>query len=475
MAMQTSVQVPRDILLPLQQAGQEHLVQFWDELNPSQQQTLAEQIQEIDFPLMQRLIAQAKSPHSAGESVADKAARATSPQQLVRIPRSQADREQQKKAGEIGKELLSSGKVGAILVAGGQGSRLGFDEPKGMFPIGPVSDRTLFQIHCEQILARSLQVGAQIPYFIMTSEATHRPTVKFFEQNRYFGLSEDNVFFFQQSSLPAVDAETGKMLMERKDRIGTSPDGHGGMLRALERSGMLGVMRDREIEHLYYHQVDNPTAIVCDPVLLGHHLLSHSDLTTKVVAKVSPEEKMGVLASVDGKTEIIEYSDLPVEQSKRKQADGTLVFWAGNTAIHVFKRRFIEKLLGDELSLPFHVAHKKVACLDESGNPVSPSEPNAFKFEQFIFDALPHAKVALVVEGSRKREFNPVKNAEGSDSPATSRAALLSMAREWIEAAGGIVEKDVPIEISPLFALDAHELQTRLDPGQIFKKPTVLE
>lgn len=489
--MNASVQIPREILSPLEQAGQAHLVQFWDELDPQQQQALATQILEIDFPLMQRLIARQQvslapssseqstpgghAPLATMESVADRAARATSPQQLVRLPRNQADRERQKKAFEAGDDLLRSGQVGAILVAGGQGSRLGFDDPKGMFPIGPVSQRTLFQILCEQVLARSNQVGAPISYFIMTSEATHRPTVKFFEQNRYFGLSEDNVYFFQQSSLPAVNSETGRMLLERKDRIATSPDGHGGMLRALERNGMLGVMRDRNIEHLYYHQVDNPTAIVCDPTLLGYHLLSHSDLTTKVVAKVSPDEKMGVLVSVDGKTEIIEYSDLPVSESKRRQADGTFVFWAGNTAIHVFRRTFIEKLLQNDLALPFHVAHKKVACIDDEGEPVTPAQPNAFKFEQFIFDALPHADVALVVEGNRKREFNPVKNAEGNDSPATSRAALINLAREWIEAAGGIVEKNVPVEISPLYALDALELESRLSAGQKFKKPTILE
>lgn len=471
--MNASVRVPQSVLSRLEQAKQEHLVRFWDELNPQQQESLATQIEEIDFSLIQRLI-ENRAASSGAESPASRAARAESPHQLVRLPRTHSEKMEQKHAALEGEELLQSGKVGAILVAGGQGTRLGFDHPKGMFPIGPVSQRSLFQIHCEQILARSRQAGVAIPYFIMTSEATHRPTVRFFEENRYFGLSEDNVFFFQQASLPAVDSETGKILLERKDRIATGPDGHGGMLRALERSGMLGVMRDRNIEHLYYHQVDNPTAIICDPVLLGHHLLSGSDVTTKVVAKVAPEEKMGVLATVDGKTEIIEYSDLPAEEARRTQRDGTLVFWAGNTAIHVFRRSFIEKLLADELSLPFHIAHKKMPYVNEAGETVSPTAPNAYKFEQFIFDALPHAEVALVVEANRKREFNPVKNAEGADSPATCRAALLDIAREWIEAAGGIVEKGVPVEISPLFALDALELQSRIEPGQTFRKPTIL-
>lgn len=466
--------IPTSTLDALKKYGQTHLVQFWEELNPKQQAQLLEQIEQVDFPLMERLAKLRSEQKTAAESPAEMSVRAQSPEQLIRLPKTQRDRDQQFIAAEAGEELLRAGKVGAILVAGGQGSRLGFNDPKGMFPIGPVTNRTLFQILCEQVLARSKRVGIPICYFIMTSEATHKPTVAFFEEHRYFGLSEDQVFFFQQASLPAMEDSSSRLLLERKDRIATSPDGHGGMLRALQRHGMLDVMRDRGIEHLYYHQVDNPTAIVCDPVLLGHHLQSGSELTTKVVAKVSPEEKMGVLVTVDGQTQIIEYSDLPIEQSKRLQADGTMVFWAGNTAIHVFQRTFIERLLGGELSLPFHIAHKKVPTIDAKGEPVNPTQPNANKFEQFIFDALPQAKLALVVEGKREREFNPVKNAEGSDSPATCRAALTAIARDWIESAGGTVEKNVPVEVSPLFALDREELHVKLEPGQVFKKPTVL-
>ncbi|HWL10055.1 MAG TPA: UDPGP type 1 family protein [Planctomicrobium sp.] len=466
--------IPKLTLETLKKYDQTHLVRFWDQLNPLQQKRLIEQINQIDFPLVEKLAAQKDEQGDASESPAERARRATSPEQLIRLPVTQEDRDAQFSAADAGEELLRSGKVGAILVAGGQGSRLGFNDPKGMFPIGPVSDRTLFQVLCEQILARSRRAGVAIPYFIMTSEATHTPTIAFFEKHRYFGLNEDDVFFFQQSSLPAVEVDSSRVLLERTDRVATSPDGHGGMLRALQRHGMIDIMIDRGIEHLYYHQVDNPTAIVCDPELLGYHVQSNSELTTKVVAKVSPQEKMGVLVTVDGQTQIIEYSDLPAEEAERKQKDGNYVFWAGNTAVHVFHRPFIERLLGEELSLPFHIAHKKVATVNDAGETFTPDQPNARKFEQFIFDALPQAKVALVVEGERSREFNPVKNAEGNDSPTTSRAALIRIARDWIDSAGGAVENDAPVEISPLFALDREELQIRIEPGQIFNKPTVL-
>jgi UDP-N-acetylglucosamine/UDP-N-acetylgalactosamine diphosphorylase len=465
--------VPETILSTLEAHDQQHLIRWWDGLTEPEQQALLRQIEQIDFPLVDRLIA-LRSGGETAESGAARAARASAPEQLVRLPQSDVERERRRKAAEAGEALLREGRVGAILVAGGQGTRLGFDQPKGMFPIGPVSDRTLFQVLCEQLMARSRRAGRPIPYFIMTSEATHAPTVRFFEQQQFFGLNPEDVYFFQQASLPAIDDASPRILLESRGRIATSPDGHGGLLNALKRHGLLEVMRERGIEHLFYHQVDNPTAILCDPECLGLHLEEESEMTTKVVAKTGPEEKMGVLATIDGRTEIIEYSDLPPEQARRTQPDGTFLFWAGNTAIHLFRRTFLERLLEGDHALPFHVAHKQVACLDEGGNRIEPKAPNAHKFEQFIFDALPRAHSALVVEADREREFNPVKNAEGNDSPATAQAALNRIARAWIEQAGGTVEAGVQVEISPWAALDERELAERLGPGQRFLEDAII-
>ncbi|MCA8998390.1 MAG: UDPGP type 1 family protein [Planctomycetaceae bacterium] len=458
----------------LNKYGQPHLLRHWEELSESALEKLLTQIEEIDFPLVARLIKNRDHQHSVEPGGADdRAARAEAPEQMVRLPQTDADWQRKKEAAKAGEQLLRDGKVGAILVAGGQGSRLGFDAPKGLFPIGPVSERTLFQILCEQLLARSQAVGVEIPYFIMTSEATHLPTVAFFEQYKYFGLGEENVYFFQQASLPAVEYSSGRILLESKDRVATSPDGHGGILRALEKNGMIGVMKDRGIEHLFYHQVDNPTVTVCDPALLGYHLREDSDLTTVAVAKTGSEEKMGVLATVDGRTEIIEYSDLSPEQAARTQDNGTLVFWAGNTAVHVFRREFFESLLSDDLSLPFHIAHKKVPYLDDSGTVQTPESPNANKFEQFVFDALPHAKVALVVEENRDQMFNPVKNAEGNDSPATCRAALAQQARQMVESAGGTIAEGITVEVSALLWSAPQELASLVS-GQVFEEDTVV-
>lgn len=458
-----------ELLKLLEPHGQSHLVDWFHELSVDQQSRLAHQVRQLDFTLIARLIALRDQKNSAaGER---RAARAEAPQELVRLADSN-----NAAAREAGERLLADGKVAAILVAGGQGSRLGFEAPKGIFPIGPVSQRSLFQMHCEQLLARSRRAGRTIPYLIMTSDATHEATVDFFRTHDYFGLPASSVHFFQQASLPAIDAGSNRILLADKHELTLSPDGHGGILRALKQSGLLDEMKSEGIEHFFYHQVDNPTAILCDPVFLGLHAQRRSDMSTKVVAKVDPHERMGVIVTLDGQTQIIEYSDLSRDEAERVDAAGQPIFWAGNTAIHALRREFLDELTSGDAGLPFHIAHKPVACLNTDGLVINadPKCPNAHKFEQFIFDALPQAQVALVVEADRQREFNPVKNATGADSPVTSRAALNRIAREWITAAGGHVDPGINLEISPLFALDAEELATRISAGTRYQQPTVL-
>jgi UDP-N-acetylglucosamine/UDP-N-acetylgalactosamine diphosphorylase len=469
------MQIPAAINDWLARFGQEHLIRWWGDLSDAERQSLLEQIEVLDLPLIARLISHCAERQPSMEStVGDRAAQAGPPADVVRQVARGGCPSEWEEADALGRELLGDGRIGAILVAGGQGTRLGFVQPKGMFRIGPVSRKSLFQLHCEQVLARSRRAGAPIPYFIMTSDATHADTVAFFEQHRFFGLPRDDVYFFRQGSLPAV-APNGRILMAGKDRISMSPDGHGGILRALARAGLLDVMRERGIDHLYYHQVDNPAANVCEPAFLGWHAARGSELSTKVIAKESPDERMGVVVTIEGRTEIIEYSDLPAELAVSTAPDGSLQLWAGNTAMHVFSRAFLERLTSGGRSLPFHTAHKTVPHLDDQGNLVVPDTPNAFKFEQFIFDALPFAERALVVEAERSREFHPVKNHSGRDSPETSRAGLLSLHRQWLHAAGAHVDEGVQVEISPLLALDEDELRAAIPPGMRFAADAVVE
>ncbi len=453
----------------LQPFNQQHLVQWWDDLKSEQQQSLAETIRAIDFAQIQQIWRASRDKASAtgAGAAVSRAEQATAPKAVVFQPKTDAERQSQQADAEIGERLLAEGKVAVITVAGGQGSRLGFDDPKGMFPIGPLTDRTLFQVFAEQIKARKAIHGGQIPWLVMTSAATHQPTVDFFAQQNHFGLDPDTIHFFQQGSMPAVDAATGKVLMDGKASICLSPDGHGGLVTALESSGLLARLAADGIGHIFYHQVDNPTVIMCDPALIGVHHRRESQLTTNVVRKASPTEKMGVLVDINGRLEIIEYSELTEEQASKEDDSGQWIFWAGNTAIHVFARTFFEELASDGCRLELHVASKKVPHISEAGQPVDPDTPNANKFERFIFDALPLAKNALIVEGDRDREFNPVKNAEGSDSPATSRAALSRIGREWLAAAGHVLPDGADVEISPLVAMDETQLAARLADGTV--------
>ncbi|QDT85775.1 UTP--glucose-1-phosphate uridylyltransferase [Gimesia chilikensis] len=470
--MNNSAAFPEDLLQTLEEYQQTHLLTWWSELEPAQQAELVKQIREINFAQIQRLYAPGST--SSEESPAEKAERATRPATVVRLADRESDSAELSKATEAGKQCLSEGKVGAILVAGGQGSRLGFPHPKGMYPVGPVRQTSLFQILVEQLRARAEQAGQPISYFIMTSDATHDDTVAYFQQNQNFGLVDENLYFFKQGTMPAVDAETGKILLESKHHIAVSPDGHGGMLAALKNSGMFDVMREQGIDTLYYHQVDNPTAIVCDPAFLGYHLQRNAEVSVKVVSKRSADEKMGVVCDVDQKTQIIEYSDLPSHIAERTDEAGQLLHWAGSTAIHVFNRDFLEQIADNDDQFPFHRANKKVPHIDASGSQITPEEPNAIKFERFIFDVLPVADTVLVYEIDREREFNPLKNAEGQDSPTTVHAALNRIAGEWLTACGVEVPGDCPVEISPLLALDAEDLKSKVSADLTINGPLYL-
>ena len=434
--------------------GQEHLLAFWDHLDNSQRQDLADQIGRIDFALIERLY----SRRNDQGNVRDLANQAAAPPAIrLNCPQNPFTPEQ---ARQKGREALAAGHVGAILVAGGQGTRLGFDHPKGMYSIGPVSGRTLFQIHVEKIIAASKRYGVKIPLYLMTSPKTHDETVAFFKENNRFGLPEDDLIIFCQGTMPAVDANTGKVLLESPSQIAVSPDGHGGMLAALASSGGLNDIQRRGIRHLFYFQVDNPLVDICGPEFVGYHILAKSELTTQVIAKRDPLDKVGNVVQVDGRLHVIEYSDLPEDVARRCNADGSLSIWAGSIAVHTMDTAMLRRLAESADGLPFHYAHKKVAYVDATGQRVEPKNPNAIKFERFIFDLMPYSANALVVEIDPKEGFGPLKNASGaaSDTPETAKSMIIAQHTRWLKQAGVEVADGVPVEICPLFALDAEEL-----------------
>lgn len=448
--------------------GQEHLLAFWNELDAGERIGLAEQIRRVDFARLERLYRQGGSTINWGAL----ARRAQSPP-AFRLGSSK-NQFSPAEARARGAEALGSGKVATLLVAGGQGTRLGFDHPKGLYPIGPVSQATLFQILLEKVLAVGRRYGAPTRLCLMTSPATHDETVEFLEKHERFGLPADWLHLFCQGTMPAVDERTGKVLLAEMGRLFASPDGHGGMLAALDSSGGLDALRAAGIEQVFYFQVDNPLCQVCNEEFLGYHLLARSELSTQVVRKQFPTEKVGNVASIDGRLRIIEYSDLPEDAAKRRRPDGSLELWAGNTAVHIFDVAFLERVKADQEALPFHLAHKQVAYLDPGGGHIDPAKPNAIKFERFIFDLLPAAERAIVVEVDAAEHFAPLKNGPGSqrDSPETVKRQMVALYRRWLEMAGAKLAKNIDVEISPLFALEPAELKEKLILTRTIDEPT---
>ncbi len=444
----------------LEKYDQSHLIAFREKLNESQRNKLDSQVRSIDFALIAKLF-------RGDDEAIDWEALGTRAAPPPAIELAHTTSEAIAVARSFGEDALRSGKLAMILVAGGQGTRLGFDLPKGMFRIGPLSSRTLFEMHVDRLRAVMKRYHVSIPLYIMTSPATDSQTRMFFSENDGFGLGSDQLRIFCQGTMPAIDETTGKILLSAPDEIALSPDGHGGMLQALTACGCLEDAADRGIEHFFYGQVDNPLVEICDPVLIGHHLQAQSDMTTQVVRKQTPLERVGNVVSIDGRVQIIEYSDLPDAVAKQTLADGSLKLWAGNIAVHLFKLRFLERIQRSASGLPFHRARKAVPFVDELGNRVQPKSPNAIKFERFIFDLLPMAENALVVEGKAAQVFAPVKNAEGasSDTPSATRQAISDLHRSWLQAAGADVSPSTIVEIHPNWALDSEEVAEKITPG----------
>jgi UDP-N-acetylglucosamine/UDP-N-acetylgalactosamine diphosphorylase len=448
----------------LDRIGQAHVLQFWDTIDESSRRRLLDQIAALDLELIAQLSeshVRSKPPVAIPSDI----------QPVTALPRNPDPprKDLYRQAVETGKSLLRQGRVAAFLVAGGQGTRLGYSGPKGEFPVTPIRKKSLFQLFAEQLRAHARDANHAIPWFIMTSAENDAATRAFFDRNNYFNLARTDVFFFQQGLMPAFSFD-GKILLSDNSSLALGPDGHGGSLSALRRSGALDQMRARNIEHLSYFQVDNPLVHCIDPLFLGLHAMSNSEMSSKTIAKANPQEKVGMFVSAPlaagspHVVQIIEYTDLPESLARQTLPDGSLRFNAGSIAIHALSVKFIDRLTADgRLRLPWHRAEKKFPCIDSAGNRHDPKEPNAVKLEQFVFDAIPLAANALVYATDRAEEFSPVKNAEGPDSPATALRDQIARAALWLAEVGIRVPMrdgapDATIEISPLFATSAQKL-----------------
>lgn len=322
---------------------------------------------------------------------------------------------------EIGLQAIRDGKVGAVLLAGGQGSRLGFEHPKGMFRIGVERELYIFECLMHNLLEVTKQAGAWVPLFFMTSADNNKETREFFQQHNYFGYSDDNVWFFVQEQLPTVDTE-GKLMLSGRGKILTAPNGNGGWYASMAKTGMLKIVQNAKIEWLNVFAVDNVLQRIADPCFIGAVIESGKVSGAKVVAKAEPEEKVGVLCLEDGRPSIVEYYEMTDEMLHRREADGTLSYNYGVILNYLFRVDKLNKTLS--VKLPLHRAFKKIKYMNAQGETVDPETPNAYKFETLALDMVKLQENCLAYEVDRSKEFAPVKNKTGVDSVDTARALL---------------------------------------------------
>ncbi len=435
--------------------GQERLFRFWDELSSEQRVRLLDTVEQIDFPLMDRLIETWVRNEPAPERFSH-----IVPVDVIPPVGPDSD----PAALEAGEQALRDGRVATFVVAGGQGTRLGFDKPKGAYPIGPITGKSLFQYHAEKIQNLQRRYGMAIPWYVMVSPTNEQQTRDYFQEQAWFGLHQDDILFVRQNAVPCVD-ESGRFFLEAPWQPAMSPNGHGGCIPALVEGGAIAHARERGIELLCYFQVDNWAAKVADPWFIGYHLLANAAMSSKCHRRNDPREAVGVHCLCDGVYHVIEYSELDLyPQLLETDADGAPRYFAGNPAIHILSTSFVQRVFDHFDTFPWHKAHKKIPHLNEHGIPVKPDTPNGFKFETFVFDALrfvPHPPVALEI--GRQGEYTPTKQYDGINSVVAARKRMAEYWAGWLEAAGFHVPRDaanacaVPIEISPAFALTKDE------------------
>lgn len=395
----------------LKKYGQEHILEYWDKLDVNEKQMLLKQIEGIDFEEITKLYKNANEKENNTEDAK------LEPIQAVK----REEVENSEYLIKLGEKCIKEGKLAFVTMAGGQGTRLGFDGPKGAYILDTESGKSLFELLCDTLKLAKDKYGVAVPWYIMTSRENNRATIDFFEQNNYFDYGKENVFFFMQGELPMLFTD-GRCVMESMYKVREAADGHGGVFAALDKSGALESMMSRGVKWVFIAGVDNCLLKMVDPLFIGLCEEKGCTLGSKTLVKKSPGEKVGVFCKVDGKPCVVEYTEISEEMANQRDEKGELVFGQSHVLFNMFNIELLKKL--KDTPLPYHTAHKKTNYLNGEGELCVPDKPNAYKFESFIFDAFGMADSVLLLEVKREDEFAPVKNKEGEDSPETALKLL---------------------------------------------------
>ncbi|XP_052235171.1 UDP-N-acetylhexosamine pyrophosphorylase-like isoform X1 [Dreissena polymorpha] len=497
----------------LNAAGQGHLIQFWETLSDGEKQSLYNELNHMDFMEINGFF---ESSMQSLKHVADKLDDLLEPlpgDVFGSVTRTSSDKLDEYRTK--GLTAIANNNVAVLLLAGGQGTRLGVNYPKGMYNVGLPSGKTLYQIQAERILkvqenAKVLMgKSCEVPWYIMTSEHTKEPTRQFFANHNFFGLKKENVVLFEQNLLPCIGFD-GKIFLDSPGKVALAPDGNGGLYRALRKSHILKDMEQRGIQYVHVYCVDNILVKMADPVFLGFCMDKGADCGAKVVEKALPTEAVGVVCKVEGKYQVVEYSEITLRTAEKRNQDGRLTFNAGNICNHFFTLDFLNLVTDpqQESELKHHVAKKKIPYVDSAGKLIKPAEPNGIKMEKFVFDVFHFTtdRSFAVWEVLREEEFSPLKNADSApkDTPTTCRNDLFGLHRRWVDKAGAkFTHKDgsvipaitssancaggtgdskqtseefneVVCEVSPLVSYEGEDLEAVVC-GQKFLSPVRLE